>query len=123
MALRGRSELQKKKDLAPANDPEAFIYVRSENKMVRLLLNDILYIEGLKEYVNVQTKDKAVSTYQSLNYFEEKLSIERFLRVHRSYIIALGHIGSYTNTEIEINEQRIPIGVTYVKKVIQRLEG
>lgn len=122
MALRGRIGLQRNKDLPLTNDPEAFIYVRSENKMVRLLLNDILYIEGLKDYVNVQTKDKAVPTYHSLNYFEEKLSIERFLRVHRSFIIALGHISSYTMNEIEINRQRIPIGVTYSKKVIQRLE-
>ncbi|NJI71991.1 LytTR family transcriptional regulator [Sphingobacterium kitahiroshimense] len=70
----------------------------------------------------MQTTDKTVITYQSLNYFEEKLSIDRFIRVHRSFIIALRHITSYTSNEIKINAQTIPIGVTFTKKVIQRLE-
>lgn len=122
MVMRGNSVIQKLSAVNVQHDPEAFIYIRSENKMVRLLLNDILFIEGLKESVKVQTKDKTVITYQSLNYFEEKLSIDRFIRVHRSYIIALRHISSYTATEIKINTQTIPIGVTFTKKVIQRLE-
>ncbi|WP_158799213.1 LytTR family DNA-binding domain-containing protein [Pedobacter sp. L105] len=105
------------------NDPDAFIYVRSENKMVRILLKDILYIEGLKEYVKVHTRERSVITYHSLTYFEEKLSVERFMRIHRSFIIALGQISSYSMSEIEIGQQHIPIGITYAKEVIKRLEA
>jgi DNA-binding LytR/AlgR family response regulator len=114
--------IQATKLIASKNNADSFIYVRSENKMVRILLHDILYIEGIKEYVKVHTKEKSVITYHTLSYFEEKLSIELFMRVHRSFIIAFGHINSYTANEIEISQRIIPIGVTYAKKVMQNLE-
>lgn len=122
MAWSGKTGFQQHNYSMPKSYPENFIYIRSEHRMVRLLLNDILFIEGLKDCVKVHTKEKSVVTYHSLNYFEEKLPIQGFMRVHRSFIIALVHISSYTTTEIEINQQKIPIGVTYTKKIIERLE-
>lgn len=123
MNLRGNaSGFGANDDVVAKDDADAFIYIRSESKMVRILINDILYIETMKDYVNVHTKHKSIITYHPLNYFEEKLSADRFLRIHRSFMIALRHISAYTTTEIEINSQRIPIGVTYAKKVIQRLQ-
>jgi DNA-binding LytR/AlgR family response regulator len=104
------------------NDEAAFIYVRSDKKMVRVSLKDILYIEGLKDYVKIHLADKAIITYRTLTYFEETLSASQFLRVHRSYIISINHINAYTATQIEIGKAIIPIGNSYLKEVAKRLE-
>ncbi|MEO3403073.1 LytTR family DNA-binding domain-containing protein [Mucilaginibacter sp. CAU 1740] len=94
---------------------EAFIYIKADKKMVRVLLKDILYIEGLKDYVQVHTIDRKIITYQTLTYFEEKLPVSHFMRVHRSYIIALGHIQTYSATEVEVGGRVVPIGNTYAR--------
>jgi len=102
---------------------EAFIYIKADKKMVRVLLKDILFIEGLKDYVQLHTTDRKIITYQTLTYFEEKLPVSHFLRVHRSFIIGLKHIQSYSATEVDIAGNTIPIGNTYAKMVLKQLEG
>jgi DNA-binding LytR/AlgR family response regulator len=104
------------------NNEIAFIYVRSDKKMVRISLKDILYIEGLKDYVKIHLFDKTIITYRTLTYFEETLSASQFLRVHRSYIISLNHINAYTATHVEIGKAIIPIGNSYGKEVAKKLE-
>lgn len=103
------------------DDQQAFIYVKADKKMVRILLKDILYIEGLKDYVKIQLADKMIITYQTMSYFEEKLSANHFIRVHRSYIVSLDHISAYSATQIDIGNSPIPIGGSYGKEVLKRL--
>lgn len=105
-----------------SNDLEGFMYVKSEKKMVRVLLKDLLYIEGLKDYVKIHLSDKTIITYQTLTYFEEKLSANHFIRIHRSYIISLHHINAYAATQVEIGKVSIPIGSSYSKEVFKKLE-
>jgi DNA-binding LytR/AlgR family response regulator len=105
---------------APVNE-QSFIFVRSEKKMVKLFFNDILYFEGLKDYVQVYTKDKKIITHQTLNTFEQKLPSTLFLRVHRSFLISLQAVTSYTASAIEINGREIPIGDVYKKKISETL--
>lgn len=100
---------------------EGFIYVKSEKKMVRVLLKDILYIEGLKDYVSIHLAGRSIITYRTLTYFVEQLSGDHFLRVHRSFIISLHHISAYSATQIDIDQFAIPIGHSYGKEVLQRL--
>ena len=99
-----------------------FIYVKSDKKMVRILLKEILFIEGLKDYVKIQLTNRSVITYQTLTYFEETFSADHFIRVHRSYIISLDHISTYSANQIEIGAYHLPIGSTYAKAVQKRLE-
>ncbi len=101
----------------------AFIYVKSDKKMVRVLLKDILYVEGLKDYVKIHTVDRAIVTYETLGHLEQKLSANEFIRVHRSYIISLQHIAAYSASQIEIGKESIPIGSSYQKDVLRKLEG
>jgi DNA-binding LytR/AlgR family response regulator len=89
--------------------------------MIRLTLADILYIEGLKDYVKIHTPGQDHITYQTLTYFDEKLPADSFLRVHRSYIVSTRHINAYTATHIEIGKESIPIGNTYVREVQAKL--
>lgn len=98
-----------------------FIYIKSDKKMVRVMLKDLLYIEGLKDYVKVHTSSGSVITYQTLTYFEEKLSNDHFIRVHRSYIVSLSHINAYSAVQIEIGKVSIPIGNSYVREFLKQL--
>jgi DNA-binding LytR/AlgR family response regulator len=100
-----------------------FIYVKSDKKMVRVMLKDLLYIEGLKDYVKVHTTETSIITYQTLTYFEEKLSGDQFIRIHRSYIVSLNHIHAYNATQIEIGKVSIPIGSSYAREIIRKLQS
>jgi len=103
------------------DDELAFIYVKSDKKMVRILLKDILYIEGLKDYIKIHLTGRSIITYRTLTTLEEKLSARQFLRVHRSYIVSLNQISAYTTTEIEIGKAIIPIGKAYAKEILRIL--
>ena len=103
------------------DDSKAFIYVKSDKKMIRVLFKDLFYIEGLKDYVRVHTAGGPIITYQTLSYFEEKLSNNHFIRVHRSYIVSLDHINAYSATQIEIGKVSIPIGSSYAKAIFKKL--
>lgn len=100
-----------------------FIYVKADKKMVKIFLKDILYMEGLKDYIKIHTTNNEVVTYQSLTYFTEKLPADLFMRVHRSYIVALAHINSFSTTEITIGDTAIPIGTTYAREVGKKLNS
>ncbi|WCT13096.1 LytR/AlgR family response regulator transcription factor [Mucilaginibacter jinjuensis] len=117
------SQLTENNSIQNKDNELAFIYVKSDKKMVRLALKDILYIEGLKDYVKIYMPDRSIITYRTLTSFEEKLSASQFLRVHRSYIVSLNHISAYTATEIEIGKAIIPIGKAYAKEVLKLLEA
>ncbi|MGF7080971.1 LytR/AlgR family response regulator transcription factor [Mucilaginibacter sp. UYCu711] len=105
----------------PSQFNDAFIYVKSDKRMVRIALKDIIYIEGLKDYVKIHTLDTKIMTYRTMTYFEEKLAATQFIRIHRSFIISLTHITSYSAAEISMGGEIIPIGSTYVKEVSRRL--
>jgi DNA-binding LytR/AlgR family response regulator len=101
--------------------PDAFIYLKADKKMVKVFLKDILYIESLKDYVRVKTTEKDIVTYQRITYLEEKLPDENFLRIHRSYIIAINKIRSFNAAIVEIGNQELPIGRQYKAEVMKAL--
>jgi len=115
--------------LLPGTQPEeevvgfrnSFIYIKAEKKMRKIFLSDILYIESLKDFVKVQTTGKPVITYQTITYFEEKLPDDQFIRVHRSFIVSLHHIQSFSGSAIEIGNTEIPIGRLYKMSVLKAL--
>ena len=100
---------------------DAFLYLKADKKMVKVLLSDILYIESLKDYVRVKTNNKTVTAYQRISYMEEKLPENKFMRVHRSYIIALDKVDAYCTPSVEIGEKEIPIGRNYRNAVLKAL--
>jgi DNA-binding LytR/AlgR family response regulator len=109
----------------PANTGERkedhFIYLKSEKKMVKVYLSDILIIESLKDYVRVKTKKQDVISYQKISYLEEKLPDDQFLRIHRSYIVPVDKISSFTMTTIDIGSETLPIGRLYKDAVLNKL--
>jgi DNA-binding LytR/AlgR family response regulator len=94
-------------------DPDTFIHFRSDRKVLKIPLDDILYIESLKDYIKVVTKNKTIITKQSISSLEEMLPKDSFTRIHRSYIIALSKIESYTSELIEIAKHELPVSRMY----------
>ncbi|MEO6884252.1 MAG: LytTR family DNA-binding domain-containing protein [Bacteroidia bacterium] len=90
-----------------------FLFVKADYEMVKINFKDILYIEGLKDYIKIYAGDKPILTLQSLKFMEEKLPKKKFFRVHRSYIISLDKINSVQKRNIKIGEKEIPIGDLY----------
>ena len=100
---------------------DPFIYVKAEKKMVKILLKDILYMEGLKDYIKIYSLNGTVITHQTLTYFTDSLPADLFMRVHRSFIVGIIHIDSFSASEINIGKNSIPIGSTYTREVTQKL--
>jgi two-component system, LytTR family, response regulator len=100
----------------------AYLYFRTDRKMVRVLLDDILYVEGMKNYIKIFTGTGTVITKNSMAMAEAMLPEESFLRVHRSYIVARNKISSFTGEVITIGREEIPIGKLYRGQVIKGLE-
>ncbi len=88
------------------------IFVRKDRKQVKILLDDILYVEGLKDYVKVHSYQEHQVVKHTLSSFEQLLD-HRFLRIHKSFIINKDKITAYTKNDIEIGKTEIPIGEKY----------
>jgi DNA-binding LytR/AlgR family response regulator len=93
-----------------------FILVKTGYNTIRIDLEDILYCEGLKDYIKVHITGKTIVTLNSLKKFEELLPDDRFVRVHKSFIISLAKIDSIQNNRIVIGKSIIPIGDNYKTK-------
>ncbi len=94
----------------PVPTPIEAIFFNENKKMVKVMTEDILFIEGLKDYIKVVTPTKSVVTKDTLAHIEAKLDASRFFRLHKSFIVALPHIDAYNSTDVEINGTTIPIG-------------
>jgi DNA-binding LytR/AlgR family response regulator len=97
-----------------------FMFVRSERKMVKVDFEDIFYVESLSDYVKIITTDKTIITRETITNLEEKLN-KNFIRIHRSFIVPINKINSYTNETIEINKKALPISRSYKESVLQKL--
>lgn len=113
------AELLQKSNSAPSAADERiednYLFLKIEYQLVRIALNEILYIEGLKDYVKVyvQNVEKPLLSLTSLKALEEKLPSKRFLRVHRSFIVSLDKINSITRNALQIGKVNITVGDQY----------
>ena len=94
----------------PAN---SFLYFRADRKMVKIFFRDILFIEALKDYIKIVTDTKTIVTKYVLSTLEEMLPASDFLRIHKSYIVAINKIESYNADTIQIAKHELPIGRLY----------
>lgn len=96
-------------------EQDEYLFLKVEYQLVRVAIKDILYIEGLKDYVKVYLvhTDKPILTLTSLKALEQKLSAKAFMRIHRSYIVALERINSVTKNALNIGDLNITIGEQY----------
>lgn len=100
-------------------DPHIFIKV--DKKMIKINIDEILFIEGMKEYIKVITVDKTYITHKSLTSLSEELPVDRFIRIHKSYTIAIDKVKSIEGNRIQIHSYTIPIGRNFSKNVKIRI--
>ena len=102
------------------SEEKEFLFVKSEYKQLRIKLADVLYFEGLKDYIKIWVKGnpKAILTLMSLKSLEAELPQTQFMRVHRSYIVSLKNIDVIERSQIIINKQRITVSEQYKSKFL-----
>jgi two-component system, LytTR family, response regulator len=99
-----------------------FIYLRVDRKLVKIILSDILYIESAGDYVKIFTKDKSYVTRQTISSVEAMLSENEFIRIHRSFIISVSKIKSFTNELVEIGNKELPVGKLYKNNFLKLVQ-
>jgi len=93
------------------------LIVKSDKKMIKINLKEIIYIESLKDYVIIHLTDKRIVTKQKISFLEQKLMENNFIRIHRSFLVSTSKITAFTPGHIEINGQELPIGRSYKSEV------
>jgi two-component system response regulator LytT len=101
---------------------EDHIFIKSNSKFFRVDFSEILYVQGMKDYLKLYTPDFTLVTHHTMNEMEKTLPSRQFLRVHRSYIVAIKHIRAIYGNSIELGKVTIPIGVNY-KDTVMELVG
>ena len=99
-----------------------FIYLKVDRKMVKIMLDDILYIESDKDYVKVFTTGSTIITRQTISSVEAMLSENKFFRIHRSFIVSLDKVRSFSNEIVEVGNKELPIGKLYRNSFL-KLQG
>ncbi|WP_282136164.1 LytR/AlgR family response regulator transcription factor [Seonamhaeicola maritimus] len=99
-----------------------FMFVRSDRRMIKIDFEEIIYIESYSDYIKIHLKNETIVTRETISSVAVKLPNNKFMRIHRSFIISLANISSFTNEEITINKKSLPISRSYKKEVLNTLE-
>jgi len=100
-----------------------FCFVRADRKMIKIVFRDIRYVESIGDYLKIYLKNGMVTTRETMQKMTEILPSNAFLRIHRSYLVALNSIRSFTNENIEIEDRELPISRGYRDAVLASLNG
>ncbi len=118
----GDSDLKVVSENMNAKAENEFIYIKENKKAVKIFLDNILFIEAMKDYLTIHTANKNITAKLTLSKMEEKLPEEKFLRIHKSYIISISKIDAITSSSIEIGKYELTIGRSYKPKVMNALK-
>src|SRR5450432_1274061 len=106
----------------PDAQPE-FIFVKTENRLEKIMLDEILYIEGMRDYRRIHTSKKKIMTLQNFSEFEKLVTSNLLCRVHKSYMVSINKIESIERSRIKIADQMIPISETYKDAFFQLINN
>ncbi|WP_018614759.1 LytR/AlgR family response regulator transcription factor [Segetibacter koreensis] len=115
-------EVSRLLDTSQIATDRAFLFFNVGKKKVKMFLDEILYVESLKEYIKIVSKDKYILTKFQLGQTEDLLKNKNFLRIHRSFIVAKDKVDAFSATDVEIQGKFIPIGRSYKDLVYANLE-
>ena len=100
-----------------------FIFVKTESRLEKIDLNDIIYIEGMRDYRRIHTASKRIMTLQNFKELEQLIPSKLVCRVHKSYMVALSKIESVERSRIKVGDQMIPISETYREHFFNKITG
>jgi len=92
---------------------DGYIFVKSDYQMAKINLKEILFIEGLDDYIKIYLPQKSILTLMTLKTITQKLPAKEFVRIHRSYIVPISKIENISKSKVKIGDKEIPIGISY----------
>ncbi|MFT3933827.1 MAG: LytTR family DNA-binding domain-containing protein [Chitinophagaceae bacterium] len=115
-------ELSKSQTATPILTEDAkHFFIKADNKLIKLLYDDVLFAEALQNYVTIYTKDKKYITYLTIKSVEEQLPSKQFIKVHKSYIVATDKVETIEANELRIGEHLIPISRNTKEEVLKKI--
>ena len=115
--------MEKKVIKAISNSEESlFVKTDGKNNFEKINIYDILYIEGLKNYIAIHLKDKQIITYNTLKHIVESLPKQDFVQIHKSYIVAIPYIEKTNSMTVQIQGKDLPLGNSFKKAFFERIE-
>ena len=108
---------------ADTENQSPYIWIRADRKNMKVPLDQIRYIEGLKDYVKIYLEDQMIISKASMKEMEKKLPADQFLRIHRSYLVSVSKIQAYTQEHVEVDRNILPIGASYKASVMHQIAG
>jgi DNA-binding LytR/AlgR family response regulator len=120
--LKQHSHVDQPAIIQPVTTERVHFYFNVNKKKIKIFLDEILYIESLKEYIRIFTRNKSIFTKFQMGQIEEMLTKNDFIRIHRSFIVAKDKIDAFTATDVEISGKQLPIGRSYKELVLACLE-
>ena len=100
-----------------------YIFIRSDSKFLRISFSDIIYIEGMKDYLKIHTIEHTIITHQTMVEMENILPSGQFLRIHKSYIVAIAQIKAVFGNSIDMGKIMLPIGLNYKERIMSFISG
>lgn len=108
-------------DQYTGNDISDHFFVRSDRKMIKVCFSDILFVESIGDYVKIHLPHKSIVTRETISSIEDNLPRNAFMRTHRSFLVSVSRIESFTSEYIEIGKKQVPVSRTYKDTVLQIL--
>ena len=99
------------------------LFIKSNSKFSRVNFSEIIYIEGMKDYLKIHTQDHVIVTHQTMGGMENILPAGQFIRIHKSYVVAAAHIKAVFGNSVEISKSLLPIGPNYKEAVMNFIAG
>jgi DNA-binding LytR/AlgR family response regulator len=100
-----------------------YIFIRSNSKFFRISFSDIIYIEGMKDYLKIHTIEYVIITHQTMGEMENVLPSDQFIRIHKSYIVAVARIKAVFGNSVDVEKILLPIGLNYKERMVSFIEG
>ncbi len=121
--LQAVNKAQENLSKSKASRSPEFIFIKTENRLEKVMISDILYIEGMRDYRRIHSLQKRIMTLQNFSELEQMLPADQVCRVHKSYMVALAKIEAIERGQILIGDQRIPISATYKEAFFAKIKG
>ena len=121
--LKAIEKIKSSRDSANISEAEKvdYITVKSENRIEKININSILYIEGMRDYLRIHTTDKKIMTLMNFSTMESILPADKFIRIHRSFMVAIDKINVIEKDSVSVNNSILPIGRSYKKQFFERV--
>ena len=111
----------RKEPTRSVEDDFIFLKTDGKNKFAKVVLSEVQFLQGLKNYVALQIQDKQIITYSTLKHFNETLPEQEFVQIHKSYIVSIRHIDRIENDAVWVQQHQLPLGNTYRKKFFEKI--